>query len=229
MTTVVLSGSLGATRAMWDAQADALCDFDVVRIEHPGHGGESMVDLHDVGDLSRRVLDTVRAERFSFVGLSLGGAVGMQLALDAPERLDRLVLVATAARFGDPEGWDERIEIARAGGMEAIADIVLARWFTPAFADVQRFREMLVALPPETYVRYCRLLREYDLRGSLGAIAAPTLAVAGAEDPTAPPEAVEAVASEIPNARFTVIPRAAHLVNVERADEFNEGLVAHLA
>jgi 3-oxoadipate enol-lactonase len=214
---------------MWDAQADALRDFDGVRVEHPGHGGEPMSDVNDVGDLARHVLAKVRAERFSFVGLSLGGAVGMQLALDAPERLDRLVLACTSARFGSPDAWDARIELARDQGMEAIADAVLPRWFTPAFDDVQRYRSMLVSTPSETYVRYCEILREFDLRGALGAIEARTLAIAGAEDPTSPPEQVESVAAEIRNATVVVIPRAAHLANVERPEDFNTALRAHLA
>ncbi len=177
----------------------------------------------------RRVLTTVQSERFSFVGLSLGGSVGMQLALDAPERLDRLVLACTSARFGTRETWDERIALVREGGMEAVADAVLPRWFTPAFDDVQSFRAMLVSTPPETYVRYCEILRELDLRGRLGSIEAPTLAIAGAEDPTSPPEHLESLAAEIPNAGVVVIPSAAHLANVERAHEFNEALTAHLA
>ncbi len=214
---------------MWDAQDDALRDFAVVRLEHPGHGGEPMIELQDVGDLVRRVLTTVQSERFSFVGLSLGGSVGMQLALDAPERLDRLVLACTSARFGTRETWDERIALVREGGMEAVADAVLPRWFTPAFDDVQSFRAMLVSTPPETYVRYCEILRELDLRGRLGSIEAPTLAIAGAEDPTSPPEHLESLAAEIPNAGVAVIPSAAHLANVERAHEFNEALTAHLA
>lgn len=214
---------------MWDAQAEALRGFDVVRIEHPGHGGEPMVELNDVADLARRVLETVESERFSFVGLSLGGCVGMHLALDAPERLDRLVLAATSTRFGDPQGWDERIALVREGGMEAIADVVLPRWFTPTFGDVQRYRVMLVATPAEVYVRYCQLLRELDLGGKLGGIAAPTLAIAGADDPTSPPEHLEAIAAEIPDARVVVIPRAAHLANIERADEFNDALLEHLS
>jgi 3-oxoadipate enol-lactonase len=174
------------------------------------------------------VLATVQTERFSFVGLSLGGAVGMQLALDAPERLDRLVLACTSVRFGSRETWDERIELVRELGMESVADAVLPRWFTPAFEDVQTFRAMLVATPPETYVRHCELLREFDLRGALGAIAAPTLAIAGAEDPTSPPEHLESIAAEIDGAHVVVIPRAAHLANVERPKEFNEALLAHL-
>ena len=201
---------------MWDAQDDALRDFAVVRLEHPGHGGEPMIELQDVGDLVRRVLTTVQSERFSFVGLSLGGSVGMQLALDAPERLDRLVLACTSARFGTRETWDERIALVREGGMEAVADAVLPRWFTPAFDDMQSFRAMLVSTPPETYVRYCEILRELDLRGRLGSIEAPTLAIAGAEDPTSPPEHLESLAAEIPNAGVAVIPSAAHLANVER-------------
>lgn len=228
MSTVVLSGSLGATTEMWDAQADALRDFDVVRIEHPGHGGEPMIELHDIGDLARRVLDIVPSGRFSFVGLSLGGAVGMQLALDAPERLDKLVLACTSPRFGDPASWDERIELTRTKGMDAIADVVLPRWFTPAFEDVQRFRAMFLATPPETYVRYCEVLREFDLRGRLGAIEAPTLAVAGAEDPTSPPEHLESLAAEIPHATVVVIANAAHLANVERPGDFNAAVRAHL-
>src|SRR5206468_2633061 len=144
---------------MWDPQMEALRDFEVVRVEHPGHGNEPMTDVRDVHDLARRVGEVVQAERFSFVGLSLGGAIGMQLALDAPERLDRLVLAATSARFGDAQGWDERIELVRAQGMEAIADAVLPRWFTPRFGDVQLFRAMLVATPPDVYLRYCEVLR----------------------------------------------------------------------
>jgi len=228
MKTVVLSGSLGATSEMWDAQADALRDFDVVRIDHPGHDSQPMIEFRDVCDLARRVLNTVQSEQFSFIGLSLGGAVGMQLALDAPERLDRLVLACTSARFGDAEGWDERIELVRARGMEAVADVVLPRWFTPAFGGVQRFRAMFLATPPETYVRYCQILREFDLRGKLGAVQAPTLAVAGAADPTSPPEQVEALAEEIPNASFVSIPHAAHMANVERPTEFNDAVGAHL-
>ncbi len=214
---------------MWDAQAEALSGFEVVRIEHPGHDGAPMEDVRDVRSLALRVLELVAAERFSFVGLSLGGAVGLHVALEAPERLERLVLAATSVRFGTPETWDERIALARNGGMEAVADAVLPRWFTPGFDDVQRFREMVVSTPSDVYVRYCEILREHNLRGVLGQITAPTLAIAGAEDPTSPPEHLEAIAAEIADARVVVIPNAAHLVNAERAREFDEALLGHLA
>jgi 3-oxoadipate enol-lactonase len=213
---------------MWEAQADALDDFDVVRVEHPGHDGAPMEEVRDVRDLALRVLDLVDAERFSFVGLSLGGAVGMHVALEAPDRVDRLVLAATSARFGTPETWDARIALVRSGGMDAVADAVLPRWFTPAFGDVQRYRAMFVSTPAAVYVRYCEILREHDLRGRLGAIGAPTLGIAGGQDPTSPPEHLEAIAAEIPGADVLVVAGGAHLVNVERPDEFTDALLAHL-
>ncbi len=214
---------------MWDPQTAALDDFEIVRVEHPGHGSAPMIELHDVGDLARHVLETVQAERFSFVGLSLGGAVGMQIALEAPERIDRLVLACTAARFATPESWEARIALVRAGGMAAVADEVLPRWFTPVFTDVERFREMFLALSPETYVRYCELLRDLDLRGALGGIAAPTLAIAGSEDPPTPPGELESLVCESPLANLVVLERAAHIATVERPQEFNAALLKHLA
>jgi pimeloyl-ACP methyl ester carboxylesterase len=88
---------------------------------------------------------------------------------------------------------------------------------------------MLLSTPPEVYVRYCELLKDFDVRGSLRSITAPTVAIAGAEDATSPPEHLEAIAAELPDAHLVVIPGAAHLANVERPDEFNEALLAHLA
>src|SRR3954452_6930424 len=137
----------------------------------------------------------------------------MQVALEAQARVERLVLAATSPRFGTAGTWDERIALVRSGGMEAVADAVLPRWFTPAFDDVQRFRAMLVSTPPDVYVRYCEILREYDVRGRLDEITVPTLAIAGAEDPTSPPEHLEAIAAGIADAHMVVIPNGAHLLN----------------
>jgi len=229
---VVLSGSLGATLEMWDAQVEALRHrFRVLRYDHPGHDGSPLGEMDGLPSLARGVvelLDRLGIERASFCGISLGGAVGMQLALDAADRVERLVLACTSPRFGDAGFWEERIELVRSEGMAAIADVLLPRWFTPAFEDVQRFREMLLAVSPETYVRYCELLREFDLTGELGGIRAPTLAIAGAEDPTSPPATVEAMAAEIPDAGVLMIEGAAHLANVEQPEAFNQALLAHL-
>ena len=225
---VVLSGSLGSTRAMWDAQLRALGKYKVLSFEHPGHGEALVEEFAGVADLARHILGEVTEEKFSFVGLSLGGAIGMRIALDAPDRLDRLVLACTSARFSEPDFWLERAHTVRNVGIEAIADVVLERWFTPRFTDVSRYRSMLLSIDPEGYARCCEALEEWDIREELGKIRAQTLVIAGAEDPSTPPSYGELIASRIPGARFELLERAAHLANVERPDEFNELLVQHL-
>ena len=229
---VVLSGSLGSTLDMWDPQVVALGErFRVVRYDHPGHGGSPLLYVRSVEGLAQEVvtlLDGLGLDRVSFCGLSLGGAVGMRLALDAPERIDRLVLCCTSMRFATPDFWEERARIVREGGVEAVADVVLERWFTPEFGDVRRYREMLVSTPGEGYARCCDAVRDWDVRGQLASIRTPTLVVAGADDPSTPPDDLEAIAGEIPDARLVVLDRARHLANVERADEFNDALLSFL-
>jgi 3-oxoadipate enol-lactonase len=226
--TVVLCGSLGSAASAWDLQLPVLEGRRVVRVDHPGHGGAPVDDVHDMQDLAARVLAAVGDAEFSFVGLSLGGAIGMQLALTVPERLEKLVLASTAARFGEPEQWHERAAVVRADGIEAIADAVLARWFTPEFAGVAPYREQLLATDPEGYARCCEALARWDVRDALSAVATPTLVIAGADDPSTPPDVVGQVAELIPGARLEVIDQAAHFANIERAEEFNRLIEEHL-
>jgi len=229
MRTRVLCGSLGSTHEMWEHQLGPLGQrFDVVTIDHPGHDGASLVDVRTVADLAQRVLESVEAPTFSFVGLSLGGAVGMQLALSAPERIERIALLCTAARFGEPAMWEERAALVRAEGVEAVVDTVLPRWFSPEFADLPRYREMFLATDAEGYARCCDALARWDAREELASIAAPTLVVSGADDPAAPPEYGALIAERIPGARHEVVPGARHLANVEHADEVNRLLLEHL-
>ena len=226
--TVVLCGSLGSVSSIWDPQTPVLGGRRIVRIDHPGHGAAPIAEVRTVGDLAAHVLNVVEDEIFSFVGLSLGGAVGMQIALDAPERLERLVLASTAARFGEPEQWLERAATVRADGLEAIVDAVLSRWFTPGFADVGPYREMMLSVDAEGYARCCEALARWDVRDALGAVRAPTLVIAGAVDPSTPPETVQLVADAIPGSRFEVIDDAAHIASVEQADVFNRLIEEHL-
>jgi 3-oxoadipate enol-lactonase len=221
MSTVVLCGSLGATAAMWEPQLVVLAGHRVIQVEHPGHGGAPLAPVQSVGDLATRVLDEVGGERFSFVGLSLGGAVGIRLALDEPDRVEKLVLACTAARFGEPEQWLDRAATVREHGLGAVAEAALGRWFTPGFAGTERYREMLLSVDPEGYARCCEALARWDVRDDLGGITAPTLVVVGADDPSTPPAIGEQLAAGIPNARLEVIPNAAHVANVERPAEFN--------
>jgi 3-oxoadipate enol-lactonase len=232
---VLFASSLGTTHRLWDEQAAALREqFRALRYDHRGHGG-SLVPPgpYSIDDLAGDVLallDRLGIERVTFVGLSMGGAVAITAALRAPERFERLVLAGTAAHFGPPEQWHERAATVRAAGVEAVADATLGRWLTPeAPAEKrERLRALLLSTPREGYAACCEALAGYDARGRLGELAMPVLAIAGADDPTAPPAALQAIVDEVPHGRLHVIERARHITNVERPGEFNAALTAFL-
>jgi 3-oxoadipate enol-lactonase len=235
---LVLSGSLGSTLAMWDPQLSLAERFRLLRYDHPGHGGsppaEGPLTIDDLGTGVLDLLDELELERASFCGLSLGGMVAIWLASRAPERIDRLVLCCTAPRLGPREFWEERAALVRREGMAAVADTVVERWFTPRFRETQpavvdRHRAMLLATDPESYARCCEAIRDLDLRDDLQKIAAPTVVIAGAEDPSTPVEHAETIMAGIAGSRLVVIPDARHLANVERADAVNDAVLEHLA
>jgi 3-oxoadipate enol-lactonase len=235
---LVLSNSLGTTLAMWDEQAPALSErLRLLRYDHRGHGGSPVPPgPYKIEDLGRDVLvllDRLEVERFSFCGLSIGGMVGMWLAGEAPERVERLVLCCTSARFA-PDTFDSRARTVRAEGVGAIADAVVERWFTPAFREdrpevAEWARRMLLETPAEGYAGCCEAVRDADLSGGLGTISAPTLVIAGADDPAAPPEEAELIRDSIPDASLEVIPDAAHLANVEQPEAVTQAIRDHLS
>jgi 3-oxoadipate enol-lactonase len=227
---LVFSNSIGSTLELWDPQIPVFAGpFRCLRYDQLGHGrSEAPAGPYTVEQLGRALLDLVEADRFSLCGLSLGGAVGMWVAANAPERIDRLVLAATSANFGPPSRWEERIAQVRAEGMAPIADGSMARWFTPAFAGTEPYRRQVAETPAEGYVACMGALGGWDFRSELGRITAPTLAVAGAEDPSTTPADLEEIAAGIPGARLVVIPDAAHLVNVEQPEAFNHFVLEHL-
>jgi 3-oxoadipate enol-lactonase len=235
---VVLGGSLGTTRSMWEPQLPTLTErFRVVRYDHVGHGesaapeGSCTIDV--LGRELVMVLDAMRVPTVSYVGLSLGGMVGLWLASNAPDRIRRLAVVCTSARLGPSTTWTDRAAEVRARGMRSVADTVLARWFTPGFAATQpevvaTYRAMLLSTPVEGYAACCEVIAALDLRATLASVLAPTLVVAGADDPATPVHHSEAIASALPHARLAVVPEAAHLANVERPDEVARLLLEHL-
>jgi 3-oxoadipate enol-lactonase len=236
---VVLSNSLGTTLAMWEPQAAALArDHRVLRYDLRGHGRspvpEAPYSIADLGSDLLALLDRNGIARASLFGVSLGGMVSMWVAAHAPERVDRLILCSTSAVMGPPESWTERAALVRREGTAAVADSVVARWFTPAFAAAQpdvvaRIRGQLAATPAEGYAGCCEAIREMDQRPDLPAIAAPTLVIAAEGDPSTPPAHARAIAGLIPGARLEVLDRGAHLVNVEAPDVVNPLVLAHLA
>ena len=238
-STLVLSSSLGTTSALWDEQVAALgAEYRILRCDHPGHGGSpaprSPVTVESLATGVVDLLDRLELARVSFCGLSLGGMVGMALARDAPERVDRLVLCCTAAYLGPPDGWHDRARIVRDGGTAAIAEKVLERWFTERYrreqpTRVATFRGMLEAVSRDGYAACCEAIAGWDARVGLDAIRARTLVIAGAEDVATPPGDGAFLAKSIPGAELIVLPEAAHLANVGQPELFERALLTFLS
>ncbi len=235
---VVWLGSLGSSTAMWDRQVPAFAgEHRCVLVDHPGHGASPPATgpLSSIADLGTDVLaalDRSEVARAAVVGLSLGAMVAMWLAAEHPERVDRLALLSTAARFEAPEPWHERAATVRAEGTKAVADTIVSRWLTTDYAsdhaaEVAVFVAMISGADNETYARCCEAVAAMDLRSVLPAIGAPTLIVAARDDPATPPHYAEVIADGIPGSRLIVL-GGAHLVNWEFADEVNALLAAHL-
>jgi 3-oxoadipate enol-lactonase len=178
------------------------------------------------------LLDSLDLPRVSYCGLSLGGMVGIWLATQAPDRVDRLALCCTSAYLPPAQGWRDRASRVRAGGMVAIADTVLPRWFSPGWREDnpqawERARAMLVGTPPDGYAACCEAIAAHDLRAALPSISARTLVVSGGNDVAIPPEHGAAIALAVPGARFAILPEAAHLPAIEMPDGLAAALLAH--
>ncbi|MGY2067456.1 3-oxoadipate enol-lactonase [Blastococcus sp. SYSU DS0619] len=234
---VVLSNSLGATRAMWDQQVPALAErFRVVTYDTRGHG-ESPVppgpySLDDLADDLAALLDEVGAERAHVAGLSLGGMTGMRLAARDPQRVHRLALLCTSALLGPRENWLDRATTARTEGTGVLAPTVVSRWVTPGYAAdhpdvVAGLRAMVAGTDGEGYASCCEAIADMDLRADLPTIAAPTLVVSGVQDPATPPEHQQAIVEGIPGARLVSVDPGAHLANIEQPLQVTGALLAH--
>jgi 3-oxoadipate enol-lactonase len=225
---IVFTGSLGTDLTMWLPQSDRLGErFRTLRYDIRGHGASEVppapYSMSDLGSDLVELLDRLEIERVTLCGLSIGGMISMWVAAHAPDRVERLVLCSTSAQLGPPSAWSERAATVRAEGVQAIADAVLARWFTLGFAAahpevIERMRRQLTATPREGYAGCCEAIADMDLRGDLPSVAAPTLVIAAENDPSTPPEHGRLVAELIPGARFEVIAPAAHIATIERPD-----------
>jgi 3-oxoadipate enol-lactonase len=236
---LVLGNSLGTTGELWHSQLGPLGgSFRLLRYEHRGHGGSPAppgpYSIAGMGADVLRLLDEFGIKTAYYCGVSLGGMVGMWLAASAPDRITALALCCTSAHLRPAQLWRDRAARVRADGMASISRQVVGRWFTPGYQDahpgaVAAFVSTLEKeVVPEGYAGCCDAIAAMDLRPLLASITAPTLVIAGAEDPATPPWHGAAIASAIPGARLRVIRGAAHLANVSSSAEFSAVLLGHL-
>ena len=235
---LVFSNSLGTNLAMWDPQIPALASrFRILRYDTRGHGqSESTPGPYTITQLGRDVvafLDLLGIDRAHFCGLSMGGATGLWLGIYAADRIHRLILASTAAKFGTPETWKARIDTVRASGMAPVADTQAGRWFTPGFTarapeKVESTRQMILHTPPEGYIANCAAVRDVDFRETFSRIRASTLIIVGDCDPVTPPAEARFLNQRIPGSEYAEIP-GSHLCNVESPGAFTSALLKFLA
>lgn len=232
---LLLGPSLGTSCALWDKVAPELsADHRVVRWDLPGHGG-SAPDLigpgATVADLAGLVLalaDALGVDRFAYAGVSLGGAVGLHLAVHHPERISSLAVVCSSAHFNGAGPWQERAALVRREGLAQVAATADARWFTAGFTEprlVQDHREA----DPAAYAACCDALAAFDIRDRLPSITVPTLLIAGREDPATPPAHLREIADAVPGSALVEIPGASHLAPAQCPEAVLTALRAHFS
>ncbi len=235
---VLMSNSLGSDLTMWDAQAAVLArDHRVVRYDMRGHGRSPAppgpYSLQDLAADAVALLDRLDVERAHLVGLSLGGMVAMQVAATTPQRVDLMVLCCTSAHLPPAANWHDRAATVRADGVGAVAHSVVGRWLTPGFASaspglVSDLLAMVKATPDEGYAACCEAIGDMDLRPSLADITAPTLLIAGADDPATPVDHASAIAAAVAGARVVTVGPAAHMASIEQPTAVTQHILAHL-
>lgn len=223
---VMFANSLGTDMRVWDpVLAHLPSGLRVVRYDKRGHGlSELRPAPYFMGDLvadAAGLLDHLGLRDVTFVGLSIGGIIAQGLAAERPDLVKRMVLCATAAKIGTPQMWQTRIDGLRADGIEAMADDILERWFSRTFRrdrsdDLALWRAMLTRVPLEGYIGCCGAIAETDLLESTAQLRLPTLAIAGSEDGSTPPDLVRETAGLIDGAEFHVIRGTGHLPGIEQ-------------
>lgn len=219
---VLWATSLGTDLRMWDDVTGLLPGLRHVRFDKRGHGLSATPgapwDVTDLADDAAALLDHLGIGRVVVGGCSVGGMIAQAFAIARPERTRALVLSNTAARIGTLDLWAQRIAAVQAGGMAAIADAVMERWFAPGFraSDAARpWRTMLLRCDPAGYAGTCGALSRADLRAQVGRIAAPVLMLAGVHDLATPPDLVAGTAAMIAGARMVTLPGSGHIPAID--------------
>jgi 3-oxoadipate enol-lactonase len=234
---LIISNPLATNLHLWDRQMPAFLEhFLVVRTDSRGHG-ESRADggpyaIERLGRDALAILDALEIEQAHWLGLSMGGMVGLWVLAHEPRRIHRAVLANTAAQLPGPELWNSRIRSARATGMAGVARTIAERWFTEGFRDshaeaVESVLAMVRATPLEGFLAACAAVRDMDLREAIRGITTPVLVIVGRHDPSTPPAAGAAIASAIKGAQLVTL-EASHISNIEDPETFTKAVVDFL-
>jgi 3-oxoadipate enol-lactonase len=225
---VVFANSLGTDLRLWDQVLPLLPQgLKYIRYDKRGHGlSELTPGPYSMGMLVRdveRLMDHLEVKDALFVGLSIGGMIAQGLAVKRMDLVRAMVLSNTGAKIGQPAMWDDRIAAVKAGGIEALADAIMERWFSPAFRKTEAFhawRNMLVRQPAEGYTGCSAAISGTDFYTPTSGLRLPTLGIAGSDDGSTPPDLVRETVDLIPGSQFHLIRKAGHLPCVEQPEEY---------
>ncbi|MGW0823399.1 bifunctional 3-oxoadipate enol-lactonase/4-carboxymuconolactone decarboxylase PcaDC [Streptomyces sp. NPDC002845] len=230
---LLLGPSLGTSTALWDKLAPELSvTHRVIRWDLPGHGGSPAgligpgATVADLAGLVLALADSLGVGRFAYAGVSLGGAVGLYLAAHHAERVSSLAVICSSAHFNGSKPWQERAELVRREGLAGLAETAGSRWFTPGFTVPELVDDHRTA-DPEAYAACCDALAAFDIRDELPAITAPTLLIAGREDPATPPAHLREIADAVPGSSLTELAGASHLAPAECPEAVLAALRGH--
>ena len=227
---IVFANSLGTDFRLWNKIIALMPEgLRILRFDKRGHGLSSCPKGHytmtELVDETAQLMQALEFENSLFVGLSIGGLIGQGLAHQHPSLVKSLVISNSAARIGTPEMWQERIELLQAGGIEALADPIMERWFSKEFRanyleELSGWRNMLTRTPLAGYIGCSAAIAESDFTESTATLNLPTMLIAGSEDGSTPPDLMRATADLIVGSRFELIDNAGHLPCVEQPDEY---------
>ncbi|MEQ9641038.1 MAG: 3-oxoadipate enol-lactonase [Alphaproteobacteria bacterium] len=237
---VAMSHSLASSLVMWDPQLAVLSTkYRVLRMDTRGHGltdaPANEYTLAQLGNDAVALLDRLDIAKVHWVGLSMGGMIGQEMALNHADRLMSLAICNSSSQIpaAGRDTWTDRIKAVRESGMAAVADATVERWFTDEYRakkppQLEQVRMEILRTPVDGFAGCCAAIRELDFTDRLGAVKTPTLIIAGEFDPGTPLAASQVMNEKIPGSELVVLP-VRHFSNVEAPDEFTRALTAFLA
>lgn len=238
---VVMSHSLACSLRMWDEQAALLRrQYRVLRFDTRGHGASDApggaYSLDQLAEDLKGLMNTLDVRQPHFVGLSLGGMIGMTYAIKYPGAFRSLALCDTTSRIPAEAKpiWEGRIKTAQEQGMEPLVEPTLQRWFTEPFRKqrpdmMKRVGELIRNTPVAGYVGCCHAISKLDLADRIGAIRCPSIVIVGDQDVGTPVPMSEALHKAIPGSELVILKDASHLSNLEQSEAFNRTLEGFLA
>ena len=238
---LVFSHSLACSVRMWDGEIEThKASYRVLVYDTRGHGQSAAPQgpytLEQLADDLQALLMHLKIEKPHYVGLSMGGMIGQTAALKYPGLFRTLTLCDTTSRYPAEAApmWQDRIRMAESKGMAAMVQPTLERWFTESFRQrhpekVKPVAALIESTPLAGYVGCCAAIPKINVTSRLKEIKTPTLVICGEDDPATPPAMAREIQQNLPGAKLVLIPRAAHLANIEQPEAFNRALAEFLS